>query len=372
MTHLKIEQNNSAIEQVSSAVITKLYELATSDELDQSSNLVGRLHTDATYQQYIDGIRNNYPNLYISSDKTYFAFQDPEVLRLMSTTFGDGNGVTDLQLLSISSLNNIFRENNNIVSFGELGSITGVTLLNATDFYKCENLEYVDLSNITSIETYGGMAENYAFSGCKNLFKDVKIVHMPKLTQISGKIFGYNTAENVNPYIKMILMESVVYSRKSNFPFDGCSNLQAIILPKMKYISSNETSNYISLSGDYYHANYLLAQSKIYVLELGAINSISKNALRSNTSLLAVVLREQDIVPTLSGYESGNQLTLWLPNANCNIFVPDSLVATMQADSVWSNFSSHIKPISEYDFSDYIDDTDLINCYNSVFNTQQS
>jgi hypothetical protein len=34
MTHLKIEQNNSAIEQVSSAVITKLYELATSGDLD--------------------------------------------------------------------------------------------------------------------------------------------------------------------------------------------------------------------------------------------------------------------------------------------------------------------------------------------------
>jgi len=119
----------------------------------------------------------------------------------------------------------MFRENTNIVSFGELGSITGVTLLKEYDFYKCENLEYIDLSNITNIETEGGMEENYTFSGCKNLFKDVKILHMPKLTEISGLMFGYNTAENVNPYIKMVLMESVVYSHRSNCPFGGCSNL---------------------------------------------------------------------------------------------------------------------------------------------------
>ena len=54
MTHLKIEQNNGVIEEVSSAVIDKLYDIVHSGNLDNTSNLIGRLHTTATYQDYID------------------------------------------------------------------------------------------------------------------------------------------------------------------------------------------------------------------------------------------------------------------------------------------------------------------------------
>ena len=49
MTHLKIQQNNSATEEVSSAVISKLYEIVQSSTLDSTSDLVGRLHTTSTF-----------------------------------------------------------------------------------------------------------------------------------------------------------------------------------------------------------------------------------------------------------------------------------------------------------------------------------
>ena len=362
MTHLKIEQNNSAIEQVSSAVITKLYELATSGELDQSSNLVGRLHTDATYQQYIDRIRNNYPDLYITSDKTYFAFQDPEVLRLMSTTFGDGNGVTDLQLLNISSLNDIFKENTDIVSFNELKDITGVTVLGYTEFLNCSNLESIDLRNIVDVGVNGGIWECYTFNGCSNLTKNSHgILHLPKLTRVSGKIFGHM------PYLRMLIVESLIYFGKPNFIFDYSDNILALIAPKSTMLDEN---NSLRIAGDNYHPNTIFGYSSyMSVIELGKITQIEKLALQHCSALRAVVLHLQDTVPALQGYSSGNSFTQWLPNANCNIFVPDNIVATIQADSTWSNFSSHVKPISEYDFSDYIDDIDLVNYYNSVFNT---
>lgn len=44
MTHLRIEQNNIQ-ENVSSAIIEKLYESTINEDLDQSSNLAGTLYT---------------------------------------------------------------------------------------------------------------------------------------------------------------------------------------------------------------------------------------------------------------------------------------------------------------------------------------
>lgn len=361
MTHLKIEQNNIQ-ENVSSAVVEKLYELAINGDLDQSSNLSGNIHTTSTYQQYIDELRSKYPDLYINSDRIYVVFEDPEVLKLMATAFGDGVGVTDLQLLHISSLNGMFKENTNIVSFKELGNITGVTELGSEEFRNCENLEYVDLSNITNIAVDGGMYDNYTFSGCKNLFKNTGIFHMPKLVMISGQML--RGAE----YVKMIIMESLIYTYRSNIPFSSCP-LQALILPKTKYIDPYHTT-YIPVSGDAYHPNSIFGNfGNLSVVELGAISSFSKQAITKSSSLKAIVLHEQDIIPSLNGYSSGNQITQWLPS-NCNIYVPDDMVDTIQLDSVWSSFATRIKPISEYNFSDFVDDDDLVNYYNSVFNNQ--
>lgn len=361
MTHLRIEQNNIQ-ENVSSAVIEALYNLAISGDLDNSSNLSGNIHTTSTYQQYIDGLMSRYPDLYINSDRIYAVFEDPEVLRLMATAFGDGVGVTDLQLLRISSLNGMFKENTNIVSFKELGNITGVTKLGSQEFRNCENLEYVDLSNIIDIGFEGGMQDNFTFNGCKNLFKNTGIFHMPKLTNMSGRML--QGAE----YVKMIIMESLMYVCRSNNPFSQCP-LQALILPKTKYVEPSDTT-YISVKGDTYHPNNLFGNfGNLSVVELGAISSFSKQAITKSSQLKAIVLHEQDTIPSLSDYSSGNQITQWLPS-NCNIYVPDDMVDTIQLDSVWSSFATRIKPISEYNFSDFVDDVDLVNYYNSVFNNQ--
>ena len=60
MTHLRIEQNNGSIEEVSSSVIAKLYDIVTNESLDQTSNLVGRLSTTVTYQEYIDELEDQF------------------------------------------------------------------------------------------------------------------------------------------------------------------------------------------------------------------------------------------------------------------------------------------------------------------------
>lgn len=65
MTHLRIEQNNGLVEEVSPSIITKLYEIASAG-LDASSSLKGRLHSVEAYGDQIDWLMSNYNDLYIT------------------------------------------------------------------------------------------------------------------------------------------------------------------------------------------------------------------------------------------------------------------------------------------------------------------
>ena len=79
MTHLYIEQNGIT-EEVSSSVISKLYELATSGTLDGTSNLKGRLHTTLGYRYKIDYLYIAYLDLYIDATEYAINFEDPNML----------------------------------------------------------------------------------------------------------------------------------------------------------------------------------------------------------------------------------------------------------------------------------------------------
>lgn len=165
MTHLKVEQNNTAIEQVSSRVIEKLYQLAFSGDLDASSNLVGRLHTAVTYQDYADFLTQQFQDLYITSDKYYIRFKDPEVQRILKDisystggntyVFGDGIGVfadggfTQFQTLWYEW----FRGNTTITQFEELSKAISCYDIYANSFNGCSNLQKINLANITHLQT---------------------------------------------------------------------------------------------------------------------------------------------------------------------------------------------------------------------------
>lgn len=163
MTHLKIEQNTGAIEQVSGVVIEKLYQLAFSGDLDNSSNLVGRLHTTVTYQDYVDFLTQQFQDLYITSDKYYISFKDPEVQRVLKDisyylggntyVFGDGIGVfadggfTTMPVL----LHDWFCGNTTITQFEELSKAVKCNEIYANAFNGCSNLQKVDLANVENL-----------------------------------------------------------------------------------------------------------------------------------------------------------------------------------------------------------------------------
>ena len=354
MTHLKIEQNNSAIEQVSSAVITKLYELAISGELDQDSNLVGRLHTDATYQEYIDALTTAYPDLYITATNIYLSFADPGVTRILSSQFsGDGIGITQSELYSITSLRDAFRNNTTIQYFDDLDKLSGVGILSPYEFQGCTNLKSIDLSRITRIEVDGGMQEQYTFEGCSSLTQIIA----PQLQNISW----YMCRNCTN--LKIFIGKNVTTPGRLTWVFGGCPALKAIIMPKL--------GNGFAFTGDFYHENGLFGgdSNNITLVEVSDIDYINKwGTSRYSTGIRALVIHG-DTIPTLNEWSSGDNFTDYFANASMKIYVKDSLLSTYQSDTTWSEYySAHIKGISEYNPADYLD-SNLLQIYNEAMST---
>lgn len=128
MTHLRIEQNTTGIEEVSINTLKKLYEIASSGTLDVSSNIKGRLNAAAAYPEWISYLTSHYPELYITATKTYVAFNDPAFEKACATLYGDGIGMTmqDFQAVTDNSPLYAFNGNTEITDMTELKYFTNI------------------------------------------------------------------------------------------------------------------------------------------------------------------------------------------------------------------------------------------------------
>ena len=198
MTHLKVEQNTGTIEQVDKSVIAELYELLAYNVLDSSSNLQGRIHTSATYQEYIDYIRAKYPDLYITSDNIYIKFADEAVENVLKNSIGDGIGVTiaQAQATTNAQISDLFNGNTNITQFDEFRFFTSVT--NMPVFNGCTNLQHIQipaslreiyanqLNNCTSLTSIGDTSNVQRFNPNQSYFFRALKLDQTKLQSLTG------------------------------------------------------------------------------------------------------------------------------------------------------------------------------------------
>lgn len=78
-----------------------MYELAISGDLDNTSDLKGRLHSTKGYKKYADWLNTAYGDLHITIDNPYIWFADSEIEKiLVSTTCRKNNINTDVPLSS--------------------------------------------------------------------------------------------------------------------------------------------------------------------------------------------------------------------------------------------------------------------------------
>ena len=231
MKHLKLKQNSNT-EIVTSAIIEKLYQLVSNNTLDSSSSLSGNLQSPHAFEDSVDYLTKNYPNLSINiTDGKYIRFKDSAVAALCLSNWGDTVGVTTTKAASIGSIGTIFKDNTNIVSFDELEKFSILTQLDTQAFSYCTLLSSIKLpSSLTTIY-------NNAFENNTSLVS----IDLSNVTILGSGIFHDCTKlESVGNTGKISHLDSYV--------FVNCSNLKSINLASCNSVEQDALHNCTLLS----------------------------------------------------------------------------------------------------------------------------
>lgn len=304
MTHLRIEQNNGTTEDVSSSVVNKLYEIASSGNLD-NIRLIGKIKTPIAYSNKFNFLTQHFSDLNIIVDTLYLSFQSNITEQFLANLkdnnnqyiCGDGTGVLIDKIQTVSQLPNWMSE---IDYFDELSQFTNITTLSNLQFWVSgENLnnpsqksmlKSIDLSNIKVLGNSRQAGSNYAsvFRHCNQL---------QNLGNISNiEIIG-------------------------TYTFLGCSSLpnKWYYFQSIKEVGSDPYSD-TSVSKIIYGQNLTYLSSSIYNV--------------ANIIILATT------PPTLPD----NDFSSIFKNKGGKVYVPDSALSSYQTE--WNN-TSVLHAISE-------------------------
>lgn len=220
MMNLTINQPNDRIEQVNSALIQKLYKIATSAEEDSESNisLKGRLHSNSGFGFQVDYLNKKFsPDFRIDVDSRYIQFEDDTVEQLLiNAGIGDSLGISEDDAAS-AEIGNVFKGNTTITSFKEMPYFTKLNKnpQNVAYFQDCTNLTDVDLSSVEYLTT--NEFDGTALSG------EISLPSLRGFTGISEYIFRYT---NITKIIDLGTISELMRGFCSK-----CSNLSEVTLP---------------------------------------------------------------------------------------------------------------------------------------------
>ena len=247
MTNLTIEQNTSAVENVNSAVIDKLYTLSQDQNIQ--TQLQGNIITTAAYEDAVTYLRQKYPNLTITiqDNNYYIRFADSEVERVLveKSISSDGIGISKNDALLLSKFpSDLFMNNTTIQTFDELGQFGNIEI-GQRCFSGATNLRSIDLSKVTKISGY------QTFKDCTSLNIKLNIPNLISLGNFSFIGSGITEIENLGNIIKIPGFNAGSFSSCKNLTkvtlppscielgdgaFAGCSNLS--IIGPMNYLTS--------------------------------------------------------------------------------------------------------------------------------------
>lgn len=290
MTHLYIEQTTGSREDVTKDTISKLYRLASSGDLDQTSDLKGWIHTDSAYRTEVNYLTTKYQDLTIDTDSYAIPFEDPNMLDyLLNLGIGSNGIISETDAANATVVAN--SANTTVTKFNELKYFTGITTSkgglysSSTGVIKFSNwtaLEEVDISNFTSIGHTGNSGYEDTFSNCTSL---KKVTASSNLTALGVRAFGscsnlediiglsgdialYGQAFNSCKKLKQSNFDSV-----TTFSISGSSNFRECELLTSLTLSESTTS-----VPDYTFYGCTSLQS---VTGLSDVTSIGKESFRN-------------------------------------------------------------------------------------------
>ena len=220
MTHLRIEQNTSSNEHVTSDIIHKLYETAKgildveeANEIEESQvSLEGSLYTTECYRSEKQYLESKFPDLHITTGDYIVKFEDNVVENKLLSLYGVDGIITESRAASISqpTASDMFK-NTSAVSFNELPLFTNWRTIKTGMFYQVSTLREIDLSNVTGVDSG-------AFNGCTSLSN---LGDTGNITRIAQNGFRDCTA------LTSVDLSSCTSIEKD--VFNGCTALTSII-----------------------------------------------------------------------------------------------------------------------------------------------
>lgn len=373
MTHLYIEQNTGLTEEVNSSIISKLYELAISGDLDNTSDLKGRLHSTSGYGDQVSYLNTNFSDLYINVDKSYIRFQDPKAQQWCVTNFstdGVGCSISDLAAVTNSDFNVSSFVSSGIVYFNEFQYFTGMTQVNlAPSGTETNNTTLKQITLPNTVTRIGGLS---GYGGGFYSYIALESIHIPSNCTITAAAFRYCTSlksvsfgtgitlEGGYTFERCTSLTTVDLSGLTKLPdntFNDCTSLTSIFIPNTiaeinyNFIGSTHvTSITFEESGDtplvligstsgYANGVFrMIAGQKIVFPE--RLSELKNSALACTSDMTYVFTSTTP--PNVTGDGTlGNVLK------NSKIYVPDSAVNTYKAATGFSDYANVIFPVSE-------------------------
>lgn len=290
MTHLYIEQTTGSREDVTKDTISKLYRLASSGDLDQTSDLKGWIHTDSAYRTEVNYLTTKYQDLTIDTDSYAIPFEDPNMLDyLLSLGIGSNGIISETDAANATVVAN--STNTTVTKFNELKYFTGITTskgglygsqTGSIKFSDWTTLEEVDISNFTSVGHATDVGWSDTFINCTSL---KKVTASSNLTAIGTRAFaGCSNLEDITGLSGDITLFGQAFNgckklKQSNFDsgitfsISGASNFN-----NCELLTSIDLSGSITSMPNYTFYNCTSLQS---VTGLSDVTSIGRESFRN-------------------------------------------------------------------------------------------
>ena len=288
-------------------------------------NVAGSIYEDAG-----SVVEAKYPNLTLNVLGGYYLrFADRVVQQICADNWGDGTGITEAQVASVTNLGGKFKGNTLITEFDELEKFTGVDSLGLHDtnggygdFQSCTNLLHIKLPKsvkilkpesfygCTSLTSVGDLSNITKVS--YNVFRDCALrgdIYMPNLTGVVPE--GAFRNSGIDTVSSLGLVTRIEGSNQENGAFRDCKNLSKVVLPPtvtylgigaFEYCSSLKEINLEAVESINQAAFWGCTSLEMEVLALPNLKSIGASAFRSVPIKRVVDLGQITSFPTPYNY----------------------------------------------------------------------
>ena len=247
-----------------------------------------------------------------------------------------------------------------------------ITKIKVGAFYQAANLDEVHLPALKEVGDYAfygadiatldlpwTQLESIGFNAFREGFSGLPLnLTLSKVTVLGNGAFA-GTSSNRNTRLQTVSLPLWTGSGPSTAGLSGsggvfgyCSNLTEVTAPQLTSIAANMFQYCVGLQEVVFPKVASIGSSAfdgctaLKKIDIGgAVTAISGSFLSNATQLEAIILRGVTTVPTLgSGVFNNTNIS----RGTAYVYVPQSLLATFQVASTWSNYTAQLRAIEDY------------------------